>query len=327
MAFEIDSSIVDKHVRIILNQNFSDVFETSEFYNIRCNVCGDSAKDKTKKRGFILKSSDPWVYYCHNCETSTSVIKWMSEYYPSQYKNMMIDVMRNKSYDNNDTYNFNKKEVTEKRDEKNDTKHFKPLIKFKDCVDYCESRKIPYSEYSKWFYATGGVFNGRIIITFRKPNGKIYYYQGRSFNNTKGIRYMSRFGDYKVSIYNYYNVDENKPVSVLEGPIDSVFVENSIAVTGLKLKGDILDKFKKIYFLLDNDKSGNKKAIKLLKDKKYVFNWNKFLKKYKCNGEVKDVNDFILKNKNNIEKLTWDMIKDFYTNNVLDSIYFPVPKK
>ena len=326
MDFKIDDGILERHVRIILNAYYSDVFETSEYYNIRCNVCGDSKKDKYKKRGFILKANDPWVYFCHNCNVSTSVTSWMKEHYSTNYKNMMIDVMRNKPAGEERTYNFKKKDCVVDRDEKQDTKHFKPITKFKACVDYCESRKIPYDVYSKWRYATGGVFSGRIIITFVKPNGKVYYYQGRSFDNKAGVKYLSRFGDHKVTIYNYYCVDADKPVPVLEGPIDCAFVENSIAVTGLKLKGDILDKFKKIYFLLDNDESANKKALKLLKEKKYVFNWQKFLKDHKCKG-VKDVNDFILKNNHGIEKFTWELIEPYFTNSYGDRIYFPVKKK
>jgi len=327
MAFEIDNDIVGQHVRIVLNNYFDDVFETSEYYNIRCNVCGDSTKDKYKKRGFILTTKDPWVYYCHNCGISTTAIKWMKEYFPVNYKNMMIDIMRNKKDDGTKNYNFKRKKGSSERDEKEDTKYFKRLTKFPDCVKYCEDRNIPKDVYSQWMYATGGVFFGRIIITFRKPNGKIYYYQGRSFNNKAGVKYLSRFGDHKITIYNYYNVDVNKPVPILEGPIDSIFVDNSIAVTGLKLKSDALDKFPKKYFLLDNDKSANKKVHKLLKSKEYVFNWTKFLKDYRCDGDVKDVNDFINKNNQGIVKLTWDIIGNYFTNKIGDKIYFPIKKE
>jgi len=327
MAIVFDKYIVEKHVKMVLNTYFDDVFETSEYYNVRCNVCGDSQKDKYKKRGFILTTKDPWVYYCHNCGTSTTAIKWMKEYFPVNYKNMIIDIMRNSPDNDTREYNFKRKKSSSDRDEKEDTKHFKKLTKFQDCVDYCENRHIPREVYSKWFYADGGVFSGRIIITFRKPNGKIYYYQGRSFNNKKGVKYLSRFGDHKNTVYNYYNIDKSKPVPILEGPIDSIFVENSIAVTGLKLKGYIIDSIPKRYFLLDNDQSAHKRVHKLLKTKDYVFNWTKFLKDYKCIGVVKDVNDFILKNKDGIKLLTWDIIGKYFTNKFADKIYFPIKKQ
>ena len=326
MAFKIDEDIVERHLRKILNSYYDDVFETSEYYNVRCNVCGDSEKDIYKKRGFLLKTRDPWVYYCHNCHTSTSVISWMKEHYTGYYKDMILEVMQNKSNSNDDGYSFKQKKSAVERDEKEDTEGFKPLTQFDDCVEYCESRRIPREIYRRWFYATKGIYKGRIMIMFRKPNGKIHYYQGRSFNNKGGVKYLSRFGDH-ISIYNYYNVDPEKPVPMLEGPIDSDFVENAIAVTGLKLKDEALDRFKRLYFMLDNDDSANKKVHKLLKEKRYVFNWSKFLKKYRCVGEVKDVNDFILKNVDGITKLTWKMIEPYFTNNPMDKIYFIIKKK
>jgi hypothetical protein len=322
--FEISDDILEKHVRIVLNSNFGsdDVFETTDYYNIRCNVSGDSTHDKYKKRGFILKSRSKWVYYCHNCNVSTTVVKWMKEYFPANYKSMMMEIMMNNKKSYNDKYDFKKKTGANERDEEEDTKGFKKITLFPDCVEYCESRKIPKDIYTKWYYAIDGVYKGRIIITFIKnKNNKVYYYQGRSFNNKKGVKYLSRFGEH-IGIYNYYNVNVNEPVVLLEGPIDSCFVENSIAVTGLKLKGDVLDKFPTLYFLLDNDSSGRKKAQKLLLEKKYVFNWIKFLDKYKCDGDVKDVNDFILKNHDNISKLTWDIIGEFFTNNNVDKLFF-----
>lgn len=326
MSLSIDEDILEKHVRMVLNSYFGgDVFETSEFYNIKCNVCGDSDKDVYKKRGFLLKTSDPWVYYCHNCNESTTVVKWMKEHFPVNYKNLMTDIIRyNKSHNPNfeDNYNFKRKTSGSERDEKEDVKPFRPLTEFEDCVEYCESRKIPREVYEKWYYSPSGIYNGRIIVCFyRDGKKKPYYFQARAFNNKNGVKYLSRFGDHN-SIYNYFNVDPDKPVIILEGPIDSIFVENSIAVTGLKLKDEKLKKFPKRYFILDNDKSGYKEAVKLLQKRCWVFNWKKFLKDHPCDGSVKDVNDFILKNKEGIERLTWDLVEPYFTKNIVDKIFF-----
>lgn len=320
----ISTEILEKYVRIILNSYFDDVFETSVHYNFKCNVCGDSEHDEFKKRGYILKTNNPWVYYCHNCHESTTVIKWMKQHFVVQYKNMMIDIMRNNKSVEQQDYNFKIKKCASERDERLDTIGFKKLTKFDDCVKYCENRKIPKEIYSNWFYCTSGIFYGRIIITFRDNFGKIYNYQGRSFNNKNGVKYLTRFGEHN-SIYNYYNVDKSKPVPVLEGPIDSDFVENSIAVMGLKVGDELLNTFDHLYFLLDYDKSGIEMSFKLLKKyRKWVFNWAKFLKDYPCDGvNLKmDVNEFILKNKRGIQKLTWDIISPYFTNNVGDLIYF-----
>lgn len=324
MAFEIDEYNLERHVKIVLNSYFTDVFESHESFNFRCNVCGDSKKDRFKKRAYILKSKTPWIYYCHNCNASMSVITWMKEYYPSNYTGFIRDSMRDRK-DRKDTKhvynNIKSQKVYKDHDEKADVKYFKPIIKYPDAVKFCEDRLIPSSVYKKWKYAVDGKYSGRIIITFLNDKGKVYYYQGRKFNNNSGMKYLSRYGNHN-SIYNYYNVDVSLPVIILEGPIDSVFVDNSVAVTGLKLKGEGLDKFPHKYFMLDNDESGRVRARKLLKHNSYVFNWVKFLKDYKCDGEVKDVNDFILKNIQGITKLTWDIIEQYFTNNINDKIFF-----
>ena len=324
MSLFYDEYILEYHVTNVLSYNFDEVFESSDFYNIKCNVCGDSKKNPYLKRGYILKNKEPWVYYCHNCQTSMSVIKWMKEYFPDDYKRYMTDVIKQNKKEISDYNKRNKFKKHNSRDnvnEKEYTKYFKSILKFDDCIEWCKNRKIPKEVYSKWYYAVGGLYKGRIIITFRNEKGKIYYYQGRKFNNKQGVKYLSRYGDHN-SIYNYYTVDMTKPVPILEGPIDSIFVENSIAVTGLKLKNELLDNIKHKYFILDNDKSGDKQSIKLLEQGHYVFNWKKFLKKYKCSKSVKDVNDFILYNNDNLYKLKWDIIKDFFTNRITDKIFF-----
>lgn len=323
------SMLLEIEIKGILNTYFTNVYETGTYYNFRCNVCGDSKKNKFKKRGYILTKKYPWTYYCHNCQYSTIVEIWMKEYFPTHYKHFIKELMKQKRKDTNIVAEITKKYKnikTQKHknnpsEEKNNVIYFKKINKFPSAVEFCKRRKIPEEIYNKWFYATGGLYKNRIIIPFYNDKGKIYYYQGRSLYKNTNIKYLSRKGDYN-SIYNFYLVDKNKPVIVLEGPIDSIFVENAVGVTGLKLMLKELDEFENKYFLIDNDKDGKKKCLKMLKESKYVFNWSLFLKKYNCNKPIKDVNDFILYNKHGITKLTWDIIKYFFTNNNYDKIYF-----
>jgi len=188
---------------------------------------------------------------------------------------------------------------------------------------------IPEEVYSKWFYAEDGYlynnkskvgFKQRLVIPFYNAEGKIYYYQGRALHSWQSPRYKSRkIGN---NIYNYYLVDKSKPVTVLEGPIDSIFVDNSIAVTGLKFGDEKLNVFPNKRFLQDNDASGNKMAINLLDTGTPVFNWQLFLREYDCDKAIKDVNDFIRYNKHGIKKLTSDIIDSYFTNRVFDKVYF-----
>ncbi|MFA5484940.1 MAG: hypothetical protein WC260_01700 [Candidatus Pacearchaeota archaeon] len=319
--------ILDLEIKNILNSYFENVFDSGSVYNFKCNVCGDSKTDKRKKRGFILRNKEPMVYYCHNCLYSTTVEKWMRQYFPLNYRNYRSELRRNKNPKKVDESVFKNikrckhDNINLSEKEKKYTKYFEPIGKHPKVLDICINRKIPKKVYDKWYFCTNGKFKNRIIIPFYNDKGKIYYYQGRSIYKWMSPKYKSRLGDYN-NIYNYYLVDKDKPVIVVEGPLDSIFLSPCIAVTGLKIKDKKLEVFKQKYYLLDNDTPGKETSLKLILDGQYVFNWNKFLKMFPCEQDIKDVNDFIIHNKYGINHLTFDELKPYFTKNLFDKIYF-----
>lgn len=307
--------IITNEVKSVLNSEFKNVYETSTAFNFKCNVCGDSKTNKFKKRGYILKK-DPWIYYCHNCQVSITALTWLKTYYPSNYHSIRSEIykndpnrVKNKSYDNIKT----EKEADPIEEEKEIIKHFIPIVKNMEALQYCLDRKIPEEVYSKWFFCKDGKFKNRIIIPFYNRN-KVYYYQGRALYSYMIPKYKSRKGSKYNSIYNYYNVNRDLMVNILEGPIDSIFVENSIGLTGLKINDSHITDFPKKRFLFDNDKDGIEKTNKLIATGQYCFSWKVFLLDYPCNGNVKDVNDFILKNELGIKFLTNELIDKYFFN-------------
>lgn len=316
-----NQQLIELEVRNILNTYFDSPFENSEHFHFRCNVCGDSKDNKFKRRGYILKTRTPWLYYCHNCGYSRSVKTWMKTYFPNNYQSLKEKAYRGEnpsvdvaSFKNIKTY----KPKLEAQDEKTLVKSFKKIDKFPFVVDYCETRKIPKSVYSKWFFAEEGPFENRLIIPFYDTKGGIYYYQGRAMYSWMLPKYKSRKGSECNNIYNFYFVNREQPVAILEGPIDSIFTQNSIGVTGLKVKDKRLVNFPNRFYLLDNDTSGRKTCLKLIDAGEKVFNWTKFLSMHRCEGTVKDVNDFIRYNKEGITELTYEMMKDCITNGIAD---------
>jgi len=135
-------------------------------------------------------------------------------------------------------------------------------------------------------------------------------------------KYLSRLGDQFNNIYNYYNVDKNKEVIILEGSIDSEFVINSVALTGLKIHDEKINIFNKRYYLLDDDIDGKKKSIKLLEKGEYIFNWNKFKKDNNLPDREKwDINEVFIFNQKK-EKLTFEELKPYFTNSIYDNVNF-----
>ena len=71
-----------------------------------------------------------------------------------------------------------------------------------------------------------------MIFPFYTRQGKLIGISGRALNNNK-LRYLTlKFDDNESLIYGLRTVDYNKRVYVTEGPIDSLFLPNAIAVAG-----------------------------------------------------------------------------------------------
>lgn len=262
-----------------------------------------------------------WVYYCHNCNVSMPVEKWIKDYFPSNYKMYIQEVL---SYDNRiiekEKPVENKSEI--KKIEKHNTKFFVPILKgqgilFEKSISLCKKRKIPESIWKKFFVAVGGSFKNRMIIPFFDDKENIYFYQGRALYSWLDPKYLSRKGNELNAVYNYYLVNNAKPIICVEGPIDSMFINNSIAVSGLRVN-DVSLHGK--YFLLDNDKAGKAKSIKLLKNGECVFLWKKYLKDLGLYKNPKDINDLILMIDKN-DKFTFEELKPYFSNSIYDKVW------
>jgi hypothetical protein len=119
-----------------------------------------------------------------------------------------------------------------------------------EAVKYLRGRKIPseYLEEFRWvpnFQAwtnelMPGKFSpesmryehGRVIIPFFTREKKLFAYQGRSLE-PDGVRYISiNLDDSHAMIYNLEKVDFSQTIYALEGPLDSTFLSNSVAIAG-----------------------------------------------------------------------------------------------
>ena len=316
---------LDRQIRLILN-SIDGVVERDGYYNFRCPVCGDSKTNKSKKRGYILKNKHPYMIFCHNCFYKKPVLMWMKEYYPINYKDYYREILQTQNVKTPIPIVKNPT-IRKKNPEKEHTKHFIPILNgdtpiFEVAKKLCEDRNIPKDIWSKWFVAVGGMYKDRLIIPFFDDKNKIFYYQGRSLNGQMP-KYLSRSGKH-INIYNYYTVDRNKPVVITEGPIDALFVENGIALTGVKIDDPLLKDFKHKRFLIDLDTKTDdtkKKTIELLTRGEYVFCWKKFMKAHKIPMRDKwDVNDVLLYLKK--DKFTCDDLEPFFTNSIFDKIHF-----
>jgi len=167
---------------------------------------------------------------------------------------------------------------------------------------YVMRRKIPPQyhyklcfcpKFKQWINSiVPGKFNGdagdeaRLIIPFINKEDNCFAVQGRSFK-PDGLRYITiMFDDTKPKIFGLDTVDMSKTVYVLEGPIDSMFIDNAIAMAGADVSYDIPNGV----FVYDNEPRNEQIVRRMEKsiDKGYtIVVWPDSLK-------IKDVNDMVM---------------------------------
>ena len=116
-----------------------------------------------------------------------------------------------------------------------------------------------------------------------------------------GIENIQANLDRLSGLFNVMNVDMNMPLTIVEGPIDSLCITNAIALQGATKLNNYFDDLKMVRFLFDNDKIGKEYTLSKLKSNKKVFLWGMYLKKMNIKNKVKDINDIIKLNLFDIE--------------------------
>ena len=105
-------------------------------------------------------------------------------------------------------------------------------IKDLDYFYYCPKFKAWTNEQKKTF-DNCRQDSPRIIIPFRDKDGKLFGYQGRSLAPSAQMRYITIMLDEdKPKIFGQDRINAQEPVYIVEGPFDSTFIKNSVAMAG-----------------------------------------------------------------------------------------------
>lgn len=283
-------------------------------WNFSCPVCGDSKTNPLKARFYILENNQSLSCYCHNCGYSSSFSYFLKLHFPSIYKDYVLEAFS--------------KPKSIKVGQKGSTlpkrifRHPKPLktpslddIEFLNGVDenhpaikYLMNRKIPEKYWKEFAYVkeTCHLKNAfpqyknikkwmkepRVLIPFYDETKKLFALQGRSLDKNTTLRYLTlRLKKELPLIYGMERVDKKRPIIVVEGPFDSLFLNNCVAVAGSDLKRTL-----KLYencdltFVFDNESRNeqiNNNINQIIKMNKKIFIWPKKILE-------KDINDCIL---------------------------------
>ena len=221
-------------------------------YNFRCPYCGDSQKHKNKARGYIYQNKADYNFKCHNCGMTRSFTYFLKdrdqplydEYIMERYKEGLTGkgtVTPEPKF----TFpqpKFRKKDICDeltKISELNTTHRAKKYLINRGINEDTLSKLYYCPNFKEWTNKHKKIFDNtkhddqRIIIPLRHSDGQLFGYQGRSLDPTSKMRYITVMLDEDApKLYGLEKINTQKPIYILEGPFDSLFVENSVAMCG-----------------------------------------------------------------------------------------------
>ena len=214
----------------------------ADLYNFRCPICGDSQKHKNKARGYFYQVKTNTNYKCHNCGASLSFNNFLKQIDPTLHKQYTMEKFRDGHTGKNfvvDEPEFNFKKPVFKKQIDLPKASEVPVAK-----EYLEKRMIDPTKFyftkkfKQWVntqkrtFDTIGRDESRIIIPMYDTDRNLIGFQGRSLgpNYVKYITIM--LNDDAPKIYGLDKINDSEPIYITEGPFDSTFVENSVAMCG-----------------------------------------------------------------------------------------------
>ena len=279
----------------------------ADLYNFRCPYCGDSQKHQNKARGYLFKIKNDYVYKCHNCgvgRTFTNFLKdnntmLHDEYVMERYREGLTG---KNSQTKEPKFEF-KKPVFKKSKQDIKLQKISDLNISHPARQYLEQRKIEDLDYffycpkfKDWTNQQKETFSDmrgdgpRIILPLYTADKKLFGFQGRALSKATKLRYITVILDEsQPKLFGLDKVNLNERVYITEGPFDSTFVRNSIAMCGSDVHVD-RGVYSDIVWVYDNEPRNAeivKRIIRTIDQGDPVVIWPKSISQ-------KDINDMVL---------------------------------
>lgn len=304
-------------------------------FNVRCPLCGDSKKNKSKMRGYIYRKGNSLFYKCHNCNAGTNLGNLIKSIDANLHKEYVLE-----RYKAGESGNSNFKDpsfdISPPRFDKVEKSKLFEHAEWCDklpsghfCLEYLQKRKIPEQWYSKLLFTQHYkqfcdalipnhgkqlTDDARLVIPFYDGYNSLVAVSGRALETSDyKLRYVTlRTDDSKDKlIFGVDRMNIHEPVKIVEGPIDSLFLSNCIASgdANLSLTSKNISAGKKI-LIFDNEPR-NKEIVKMIevaiKSDNYVVIWPNTVK-------GKDVNEMVMSG------LTISEIEDIISSNTFSGL-------
>lgn len=289
--------------------------------NCRCNVCGDSEKNIHKARfwAFETKTGDIRLH-CFNCAYSDWLSKYLKEYEEELYREYLLEWRKEQSLGRTQQPAV---EVSEKIKAKMPTieklefcERLDKLPETHPIVKYVANRKIPKERWNRLWFTNNwqalcnsikpGTYANeknepRLVIPIYNVNKEIESFQGRALRKDAPQKYITiKSNEDATKIYGLDTADDRKRVWVMEGPIDSLFIPNAIAITGGQIALDVVPFKETRVWVMDSEqrhKDTIKRMERLIEAGERIVFWDK------SPWPSKDINEMIINDGATVENI------------------------
>jgi hypothetical protein len=325
-----------KYAQILGSQLRNFAKKNDYLWNYSCPVCGDSTKNPRKARGFIYQFKQDLLVKCHKCGYSTNLgnlIKFVNsnlydQYVGERYKNGATRYNAHKDIGQyipvvspvDISSIYLEDSILDELDRIDELPESHPA------VQYVAKRLIPKDKWNLLYFCakfkkyTNSISfkftkedddHPRLIIPYFNSFGKVVAYQGRAFGKEEPKYYTIKIDETEEKIYGMDRLDYSRRIYIVEGPLDSLFLPNTVAVSGSSFDTPTVRQLLTNATLVMDNEPRSKDIVKQLAkyiDKGYT------VCMYPDTVKEKDINEMILSGKSP------DQILDLINTNTFNGI-------
>jgi len=318
-----------KYIGLLSNRLRNFKRKSGNLYNFSCPICGDSKKNQSRARGFIFEKSGKSIFHCHNCSATLSIPNFIKSIDQTLYDDFRLErISGKKSKEELEYESFVEKLKKPAFVSSGPLKGLKKVSQLSPdhpIKKFVVARKIPNVYHSKLFSCPNFMHfvnnlvpdkfsaesmahdEGRLLIPFLGADKSVHAFQGRSLRRSSSVKYITIvLNDSVPKLFGLDTVRTDRTIFVLEGPIDSMFINNSIATAGGDLVSAVGTFEKSNLVIVYDNEPRSKETIKKL-DKAIMNGYSVCI--WPENFEHKDINDAVLAG------LSSDFIEHIIKNN------------
>jgi len=286
--------------------------KTTNTYTGECPYCHEGKSAGKKRRFFYIPEDDH--LYCHNCNESRNGLDFVKDMtglplneilaQAGSHADTVEDVIKKSSFYKKVNPNPLPYDSINLFDS-NQVSFYKENKVVKDALEFIKNRRLDTAvnkPKTLWISLTDVLHKNRVVFPFYNSDGKITTYQSRALykEDEDKAKYLTKTNSEK-GVFNLDKVSSDiEYIFLQEGPIDAMFLRNSVALAGIHPTDEQLEMIRKtcpmheLVYVLDNqwiDSTSYKVTKELLDSGESVFIWPKEYNQYK------DLNELCIKQK------------------------------